>query len=235
MSIFVSLLGLAFLILVHEAGHFFVARGVGMNPRKFYLGFPPAVVKTQAERDRVRRRSDPARRLREDSRHAPAGRRRYRRPLRPRDRGGTAARPAGRRSPAPPRRERLRGRRVSAGARSRRTSRRGGLAARPPLGRARSDGDSGLARTGRVLARTDVEAGRGHLRRAGREPRPCRRHLRRALHVVERQLPARVRAARHHRQRHRHGQRRARRLAGRGRRRPGGRPDPHHRRQAGRR
>jgi len=46
-SIFVSLLGLAFLILIHEAGHFFVARGVGMNPRKFYLGFPPAVVKTK--------------------------------------------------------------------------------------------------------------------------------------------------------------------------------------------
>ena len=47
MSILVSLLGLAFLILVHEAGHFFVARGVGMNPRKFYLGFPPAVAKTK--------------------------------------------------------------------------------------------------------------------------------------------------------------------------------------------
>jgi regulator of sigma E protease len=47
MSIFVSLLGLAFLILVHEAGHFFVARAVGMNPRKFYVGFPPAVVKTK--------------------------------------------------------------------------------------------------------------------------------------------------------------------------------------------
>jgi len=46
-SIFVSLLGLAFLILVHEAGHFFVARGVGMNPRKFYLGFPPAIIKTK--------------------------------------------------------------------------------------------------------------------------------------------------------------------------------------------
>ena len=47
MSIFVSLLGLAFLILIHEAGHFFVARAVGMNPRKFYLGFPPAVAKTK--------------------------------------------------------------------------------------------------------------------------------------------------------------------------------------------
>ena len=47
MSIFVSILGLGFLILIHEAGHFFVARGVGMNPRKFYLGFPPALVKTK--------------------------------------------------------------------------------------------------------------------------------------------------------------------------------------------
>ena len=47
MSIFVSILGLGLLILIHEAGHFFVARVVGMNPRKFYLGFPPALVKTK--------------------------------------------------------------------------------------------------------------------------------------------------------------------------------------------
>ena len=47
MSIFVSILGLGFLILIHEAGHFLVARVVGMNPRKFYLGFPPALVKTK--------------------------------------------------------------------------------------------------------------------------------------------------------------------------------------------
>jgi regulator of sigma E protease len=47
MSIVVSLLGLAFLILIHEAGHFFVARAVGMNPRKFYIGFPPAIAKTK--------------------------------------------------------------------------------------------------------------------------------------------------------------------------------------------
>jgi regulator of sigma E protease len=47
MSVLVSILGLGFLILIHEAGHFFVARAVGMNPRKFYLGFPPALVKTK--------------------------------------------------------------------------------------------------------------------------------------------------------------------------------------------
>ena len=42
MGITAAILGLAVLILVHEAGHFFVARWVGMRPRKFYLGFGPA-------------------------------------------------------------------------------------------------------------------------------------------------------------------------------------------------
>jgi regulator of sigma E protease len=42
----VAILGLAALILIHAAGHFFVARAVGMTPRKFYLGFGPAIVKT---------------------------------------------------------------------------------------------------------------------------------------------------------------------------------------------
>ena len=46
MNILVSILGLGFLVLVHEAGHFFTARAVGMSPRKFYIGFPPALIKT---------------------------------------------------------------------------------------------------------------------------------------------------------------------------------------------
>ena len=45
MSVLVAILGLALLILIHEMGHFFTARAVGMTPRKFYLGFPPAAVK----------------------------------------------------------------------------------------------------------------------------------------------------------------------------------------------
>jgi regulator of sigma E protease len=45
MSSAVAILGLAVLILIHEAGHFFVARAVGMTPRKFYLGFGPPLVK----------------------------------------------------------------------------------------------------------------------------------------------------------------------------------------------
>lgn len=46
MGITAAILGLAVLILVHEAGHFFVAKVVGMRPRKFYLGFGPPLVKT---------------------------------------------------------------------------------------------------------------------------------------------------------------------------------------------
>jgi regulator of sigma E protease len=45
MSVTVAILGLAVLVLIHEAGHFFVARAVGMTPRKFYLGFGPPLVK----------------------------------------------------------------------------------------------------------------------------------------------------------------------------------------------
>ena len=45
MTIAVAIFGLAFLILIHEAGHFFTALGVGMRPRRFYVGFPPALVK----------------------------------------------------------------------------------------------------------------------------------------------------------------------------------------------
>jgi regulator of sigma E protease len=45
LSLVIAVLGLAFLILVHEAGHFFAARLVGMRPTRFYIGFPPALVK----------------------------------------------------------------------------------------------------------------------------------------------------------------------------------------------
>ncbi len=45
MNILVSIAGLAFLILIHEAGHFFVARAVRMRPRKFYVFFPPVLVR----------------------------------------------------------------------------------------------------------------------------------------------------------------------------------------------
>ena len=47
MSIAISILGLGLLILVHEAGHFFASLAVGLRPRRFYVGFPPPLVKVQ--------------------------------------------------------------------------------------------------------------------------------------------------------------------------------------------
>ncbi|HEY7730064.1 MAG TPA: site-2 protease family protein [Gaiellaceae bacterium] len=46
MSIFIAILGLGLLIFVHECGHFFASLALRMRPRKFYVGFPPAVAKT---------------------------------------------------------------------------------------------------------------------------------------------------------------------------------------------
>ncbi len=45
MGLVAAIVGLALLVMIHEAGHFFAARAVGMTPRKFYLGFGPPLVK----------------------------------------------------------------------------------------------------------------------------------------------------------------------------------------------
>jgi regulator of sigma E protease len=39
--------GLLLLIFVHELGHFCVALAVGIRPRSFYIGFPPAIAKVK--------------------------------------------------------------------------------------------------------------------------------------------------------------------------------------------
>jgi regulator of sigma E protease len=46
MGLVAAIVGLALLVMIHEAGHFFAARAVGMTPRKFYLGFGPPIAKT---------------------------------------------------------------------------------------------------------------------------------------------------------------------------------------------
>jgi regulator of sigma E protease len=46
MTILVAILGLGLLVFVHELGHFTVSLALGMRPRRFYVGFPPAVWKT---------------------------------------------------------------------------------------------------------------------------------------------------------------------------------------------
>jgi regulator of sigma E protease len=43
----VVVVGLMLLVFLHELGHFSVALVVGMRPRSFYIGFPPAVVRVR--------------------------------------------------------------------------------------------------------------------------------------------------------------------------------------------
>ena len=45
MNVAAAIAGLAFLILIHEAGHFVTALAVKMRPRRFYIFFPPALAK----------------------------------------------------------------------------------------------------------------------------------------------------------------------------------------------
>ena len=47
MGIALAIIGLAVLVLAHEAGHFFVALATRMRPRRFYVGFPPALAKVK--------------------------------------------------------------------------------------------------------------------------------------------------------------------------------------------
>jgi len=46
MTIFVAIVGLGLLVFIHELGHFVVSLALGMRPRRFYVGFPPALWKT---------------------------------------------------------------------------------------------------------------------------------------------------------------------------------------------
>ena len=41
----VVIVGLVLLVFIHELGHFAMARAVGIRPRSFYNGFPPAIFK----------------------------------------------------------------------------------------------------------------------------------------------------------------------------------------------
>jgi regulator of sigma E protease len=45
MSFFVAVFGLLVLVAIHELGHFTAAKATGMRALRFYVGFPPAVIK----------------------------------------------------------------------------------------------------------------------------------------------------------------------------------------------
>ena len=47
MTWLVVAIGLTLLVFLHELGHFSVALAVGMRPRSFYIGFPPAIAKVR--------------------------------------------------------------------------------------------------------------------------------------------------------------------------------------------
>jgi regulator of sigma E protease len=46
MTIALAIVGLGLLVFVHELGHFAASLALKMRPRRFYVGFPPAIVKT---------------------------------------------------------------------------------------------------------------------------------------------------------------------------------------------
>jgi regulator of sigma E protease len=46
MTIALAVVGLGLLIFVHELGHFTASLALRMRPRRFYIGFPPAILKT---------------------------------------------------------------------------------------------------------------------------------------------------------------------------------------------
>ena len=171
MSVLVSIAGLAFLILIHEAGHFFTARAVGMRPRRFYIGFPPAVLKTTRNGIEYGLGRDPARRLREDPGHAPARAVRPGRALRAGPLRVSAPAPGGRAREAQRRPGRLRRPRANALARARAGDARGAaLGERPPRGRPWAERARRRARLGRLLATADLEAAGRDRGRARREP-----------------------------------------------------------------
>ena len=94
------------MILVHEFGHFMVAKATGMRVEEFSLGFGPYLVKRRVGRDGLRHLGRAAGRLRAGHRHAQGGVRGRGSPKARGGRGGEAARPRTARSPARRRRRR---------------------------------------------------------------------------------------------------------------------------------
>ena len=71
MSFFVAFLAFSALIVLHEAGHFFAAKAVGMRVETFYLFFPPKLVGVKKGETEYGIGMIPLGRLREDHRHEP--------------------------------------------------------------------------------------------------------------------------------------------------------------------
>ena len=161
--------GLLLLVFLHELGHFTVALAVGIRPRSFYVGFPPALVKVKRKGIEYGIGVIPLGGLvRIPGMHRPA----------PHDLEAftaTAVReePAlvGARAARPPAarggRLRARARRAARAAQRDRSARELSAGARRSANRALREIDEGTG-DGRLLARADVEAHLGDRRRPGR-------------------------------------------------------------------
>ena len=211
------------------------------EPAQVLSRLPAGDREDEAERDRVRHRRDPARRLREDPGMHRPGAGRPRRPLRPRDRGGAGARPA---------------RRTSSGGASTRTTTTGAQrGARARRARSARRVDSRRSRGSQPsAASTEIEDALGPTRTGARRPGSASPSsspgpaanlvlavvaLRRALHGRRRQATRLGFESSAARPRRRPGSVRRRSSTINGRAVAGveiaGRPDPRDQRQAGRR
>ena len=183
MGVVAAILGLAILVMIHEAGHFFAARAVGMTPRKFYLGFGPPIAKTTRGGVEYGIGSIPLGgyvKIPGMNRPSP---------------GDLAATLAPRTASATARSSRGSTTRSSV-----RTTRRPRLPERVAAGARRDAHVAGarvVARAGCVLAADDVAPADSHLRGAGRQPRLRSRAVRVPLHGRSRTEHERDRARRH--------------------------------------
>ncbi len=69
----IAILGIMALIVLHEAGHFAVAKAVGMRVERFSLFFPPKIVGIKRGETEYMVGRDPRGGVREDHGHEPGG------------------------------------------------------------------------------------------------------------------------------------------------------------------
>ena len=187
MTIFISIVGLGLLVFVHELGPLHGVRGPADAPAEVLHRLPAGARQAHPQRDRVRHRHDPARRLREDPR-ACTGRRR---PTSTPSSAGRSRRR--RRSPARPTACAARSTRATTmppgphSPRSRRSPASISSRSRRSRGRQGRHRHRRRARPGCVLARPHVEARARDLRRAGREHHLRVHPLHRPVHDLRRQ------------------------------------------------
>ena len=73
MTVLVALLGLIFLIVIHELGHMLTAKALGVRVPEFAVGFGPPLDQEEVRQDRLLVPHNPPRRVRQDGRDGRRG------------------------------------------------------------------------------------------------------------------------------------------------------------------